>query len=280
METGRLEALSDGVFAFALTVLVLGIAAPAAGTPLGTELLALWPSFVTYAVSFLLIGTIWNNHDAMFRHIARADQTLLLLNRLHLVDVAFLPFPTAVLALAFIRGTDEPVAAAFCGATLTFGAIVVNVMWRYAARDRALLNEDLPAEKARQISRRFLVGLLVSPFATVLGLVIPELAMVLCVGLTGFYLWPRHAAPRAHGYTPTLGPTRGASRQLRLHAESAIKESNARFHHTMTCAREGWAQGDDGAIVRSWTSGSPSSSPVSPTSLLSILASHLHLLRL
>jgi uncharacterized membrane protein len=201
VDTGRLEALSDGVFAFALTVLVLTIAVPPAGTSIGTELLALWPSYLTYAVSFLLIGTIWINHEAMFRHIVRADQTLLLLNLLHLMDVAFLPFPTAVLAASFIRGTDESIAAALYGATLTFGAIVVNVMWRYAARDRRLLGDDLTPEKTRQLNRRYLVGLVVYPVATVLGVVVPGLALVLYVALTIFYMLPRRrrdtAAPPA-----------------------------------------------------------------------------------
>ena len=69
-------------------------------------------SYLAYGVSFLLIGAIWINHHAMFRHIVRADQTLLLLNLLHLMVVAFLPFPTAVLAAAIVRGTDAAVVAA------------------------------------------------------------------------------------------------------------------------------------------------------------------------
>ncbi len=118
MDTNRLETFSDGLFAIAITLLVLGIAVPPGGTALGRELLELWPSYFAYAVSFLGIGAIWINHHAMFRHIVRTDGTLLLLNLLQLMVVAFLPFSTAVLAEAFHRGTDEPIATAFYGATL------------------------------------------------------------------------------------------------------------------------------------------------------------------
>lgn len=83
-DTGRLEAFSDGVLAIVITLLVLGIEVPPSARALGPELLALWPSYLAYGVSFLLIGAIWVNHHAMFRHIARADGPLLVLNLLHL----------------------------------------------------------------------------------------------------------------------------------------------------------------------------------------------------
>src|SRR3954468_24501153 len=101
METDRLEAFSDGVFAFAITVLVLALGVPEVGTPLGPALLRLWPDYVAYALSFIVIGAIWINHHAMFRHITRADPWVLLLNLLQLLCVAFLPYPAAILARAF-----------------------------------------------------------------------------------------------------------------------------------------------------------------------------------
>jgi len=167
MDTNRLQAFSDGVFAIcasqqrfaiAITLLVLEIKVPPAGTALGAELLHLWPSYLAYVVSFLVIGAIWINHHAMFQHIARVDGTLLLLNVLHLMLIAFLPFPTTVLAEAFHRGMDESVAAAFYGGILTVIGIFVNAMWRYAARGNRLLSTHLTTTKVRQIGRRFLIG--------------------------------------------------------------------------------------------------------------------------
>jgi uncharacterized membrane protein len=191
VETNRLEAFSDGVFAIAITLLVLEIKVPPPGAALGAELLHLWPSYLAYVVSFLVIGAIWINHHAMFHHIVRVDGTLLLLNVLHLMLIAFLPFPTAVLAEAFHRGTDEPIAAAFYGGILTVIGIFVNLMWRYAARGGGLLSPHITATKIRKLNRQFLVGPTVYAIATLIALVMPWLAVLIFVFLNLFYLWPR-----------------------------------------------------------------------------------------
>ncbi|MEG4231415.1 TMEM175 family protein [Microcoleus sp. Pol11C3] len=191
MDTTRLEAFSDGVFAIAITLLVLEIKVPPPDTALGAALLQLWPSYLAYVVSFVVIGAIWINHHAMFKHIVRVDGMLLLLNVLHLMLIAFLPFPTAVLAEAFHRGTDEPVAAAFYGGILTVIGIFINAMWRYAARGNRLLSTHLTATKVRQIGRRFLIGPIVYAITTAIALVVPWLALLIYILLNVFYLWPR-----------------------------------------------------------------------------------------
>jgi uncharacterized membrane protein len=195
LNTTRLEAFSDGVFAIAITLLVLEIKVPPPGTALGAELLQLWPFYLAYVV----IGAIWINHHAMFQHIVRVDGTLLLLNVLHLMPIAFLPFPTAVLAEAFHRGTDEPVAAAFYGGILTVIGIFVTTMWWYAAHEYRLLGTHLTAQEARQIGRRFLVGPIVYAIATAIALVVPWLALLLYILLNVFFLWPR----RGHESAPS-----------------------------------------------------------------------------
>jgi uncharacterized membrane protein len=199
VDTTRLEAFSDGVFAIAITLLVLEIKVPPPNTALGVALLQLWPSYLAYVVSFLVIGAIWINHHAMFLHIVRVDGTLLLLNVLHLMLIAFLPFPTAVLAEAFYRGTDEPIATAFYGGILTVIGIFVTAMWQYAARGHRLLDTHLTAKKARQIGRRFFLGPVVYAIATLIALVLPWLALLLYLFLNVFYLWPR----RGHAIAPS-----------------------------------------------------------------------------
>jgi uncharacterized membrane protein len=151
-------------------------------------------------VSFLVIGAIWINHHAMFQHIVRVDGTLLLLNVLHLMLIAFLPFPTAVLAEAFHGATDEPIAAAFYSGILTVIGIFVTAMWRYAAHGHRLLDPHLTAKKARQIGRQFLIGPIVYAIATVVALVAPWLAVLLFIFLNLFYLWPRwgHRSTLSH----------------------------------------------------------------------------------
>lgn len=191
MDTNRLEAFSDGVFAIAITLLVLDIKVPPAGSALGRELLGLWPSYFAYTVSFVVIGAIWINHHAMFDHIVRADHTLLVLNTLHLLFIAFLPFPTAVLAQALHDGAGESVATAFYGGTLTVIGALVTVMWLYAAREHQLLDDRISPDEARRNSRRFLVGPVSYGVATLIALVVPWIALGIFVALNVFFLWPR-----------------------------------------------------------------------------------------
>ena len=102
METGRLETFSDGVFAIAATLLILsvgvGIGSPLRSVHLRQELLSAWPSYVAYVVSFMTIGIIWANHHTVMNQIARADRTFLMLTVGFLMVVAFIPFPTRLVA--------------------------------------------------------------------------------------------------------------------------------------------------------------------------------------
>src|SRR5579864_8408932 len=100
MSTGRLEAFSDGVFAVAITLLILNIQVPSVGasTRLAQALIASWPSYLSYVLSFVTVGITWINHHQMFKYITRTDHTLLFLNLLILMCITFIPFPTALLA--------------------------------------------------------------------------------------------------------------------------------------------------------------------------------------
>ena len=191
MDTNRVEAFSDGVFAIAITVLVLALGVPEIGTPLGPALLRLWPDYLAYAMSFIVIGAIWINHHAMFRHIVRADPWVLILNLLQLLFVAFLPFPTAVLARAFGSGIDEPLATAFYGATLAALGLFVALTWSYAAKRHQLLDDRISPEKARRLHRRYLVGPIFYALAAAIGLVVPWVAVLMFIGLNVYFLWPR-----------------------------------------------------------------------------------------
>jgi len=196
METNRLEAFSDGVFAIAITLLVLEIKVPP-GESLGPGLLHLWPSYLAYAISFIVIGAIWINHHAMFKWIVRADQALLLLNTLHLMFIAFLPFPTAVLAEAFHSRSGQDVATAFYAGTLTTIGILVTAMWWYAALNRDLLDDAVSPEQAKAIGMRFLIGPTGYGLATILAFVSPWLSIALFIALNLYFLWPRRPKRQA-----------------------------------------------------------------------------------
>lgn len=197
MDTNRLETFSDGVMAIAITLLVLEIDVPPSGG-LTEGLLHLWPSYVAYAVSFIVIGAIWINHHAMFQHIRRSDDRFLLFNVAQLMFIAFLPFPTAVLAKALHNSEGEAVAAAFYGGTLTMIGIFVTASWYYAAYKRRLLRQELTSEEANRIGRRFIVGPVGYALGSVAAFVSPWLAVLTFVGLNVFFLWPRKMKATHH----------------------------------------------------------------------------------
>jgi len=131
MDSGRLEAFSDGVFAVAITVLALGLAVPVPDRhkPLFGELAGHWPSFAAFAISFMTIGIIWVNHHTLFKNFARIDRTLLFINLLLLFFVVTIPFATATMA-SYLRsgGTGATEAAViyqgvFEGMGLAFGGL-------------------------------------------------------------------------------------------------------------------------------------------------------------
>ena len=189
-DTGRLEMFSDGVFAIAITLLIIEIQPPENMRNLGHKLVELWPSYVAYTLSFLLIGLVWANHHVMFTRIARADRVLVFLNTLLLLDVAFVPFPAAVIARAFADGESEAIAVLLYGVVLTVGGIAFNAVWRYAAHGRRLVDDCMTEAEITTISRRFIIGPFFYAAATVVGVVAPKVGLALFAALIVFYWLP------------------------------------------------------------------------------------------
>jgi TMEM175 potassium channel family protein len=154
----RLVAFSDAVFAITVTLLVLEIRPPTDYRNLLHGLLAVWPSYLAYGVTFLFIGQVWANHHVMFDHIRAADRVVLLLNTLLLMAVAFLPFATSVLAGALRSGHGQRTAVVFYGIAFALTALTFNAVWQYACRHR-LLSEALDSAGATAIGRRFQLAL-------------------------------------------------------------------------------------------------------------------------
>lgn len=171
LHSGRLESFSDAVFAIAITLLVLDIRPPAGSGPLWDAMLREWPSFVAYALSFLLIGVVWVNHHAVFHLIARVDLGLIWFNLLLLLDVAFMPYPTVLLANTLISRRDETTAAVCYGATLVVGGMFFCGIWWHASRGHRLLHSDVAPSVVRAMGRRFLRGPLLCAAITPLAFV-------------------------------------------------------------------------------------------------------------
>jgi uncharacterized membrane protein len=191
-DTARIEALSDGVFAIAITLLIIEIGVPHVeeGHSLGEALRDLWPSYAGYALSFLTIGVMWLNHHEMFKDIERADHTLRVLNVLLLLCISFVPFPTAVLA-EYIRDDDHALAATLAyGLTFVVTAFFFNAMWLYAAWRRSLIDDHISDARIRSRTRRYVGGPLLYALGLALAFVTPWLSLALWTALTAFFLLP------------------------------------------------------------------------------------------
>lgn len=194
-ETGRLQAFSDGVFAVAITLLIFNIATPRVGQGLLTRaLLDQWPSYASYAVSFLTIGIIWVNHHGTFTHVARTDRPLLFINLLLLMTVSFIPFPTNLLSQYIQSGGSNARTAAFVyAATMTAMSIAFSAVWIYAIQ-RGLLHPDhVDRRRVRASVPRFGFGLLIYGSGMALALVSPLLDLALFALLALFYVFDQQA---------------------------------------------------------------------------------------
>ena len=186
-DTRRVEAFSDGVFAIAITLLVLIFAETETDhRSLAEALLHQWPAYVAYVVSFLTIGIMWINHHTVMAQIGRVDRTFLLITVLNLMLVAFAPYPTRVVA-EFIRTDDRRAAALFYGISFTCTAISWAALWFYASIGNRLIAEDADPRAVTGITRSFLPGTILYGGATLVAFVSAIASIVLFGAIAAFY---------------------------------------------------------------------------------------------
>ncbi len=165
----RLVFFSDAVIAIAITLLAIEIRLPALpeGAPIGPALWALWPRYLSFVISFVVIGTYWIAHHNMFEYIDRYTPTLVWLNLLFLMCIAFTPFPTAVVGE---YGTLASAQIFYAGSVVVTGVIKL-ILWAYAARGHRLLETETTDTQIRAVTLRGvitpLVFLISIPFAFV-----------------------------------------------------------------------------------------------------------------
>lgn len=196
MSTNRFEAFSDGVFAIAVTLLVLEIEVPEPGSGrLGHELLAQWPSYAAYVVSFLTIGIIWINHHAMVRRLRVVDHSILVSNLLLLMAVSILPFTTALMAAYLKEAEGEAVAAAvYSGSFLLMGAIFAGMNHHILFRRTRFLEVEIDEPTRRHTLKLAALGVLPYVFATALAPVSPYLTVAICAAVGVYYALPLASA--------------------------------------------------------------------------------------
>jgi uncharacterized membrane protein len=180
MSTSRLEAFSDGVFAVAITLLVLQFVDP--GAPSGklfSRLIDQWPQLATYVASFLTIGVIWVNHHTIFKGIREIDRTIQFINLVLLLMVVLVPYPTQLLGHYLNSGQNGSVAAAFYAIVMTAMSISFQVLVAYALTHPKLLSPEIKATSLRSVIPRFAVGLIT--YAAAIGLAFVSATLVVAL---------------------------------------------------------------------------------------------------
>jgi uncharacterized membrane protein len=200
-ETTRLETFCDGVFAIAITLLVLEIRVPDAeriheAGGIWPALGGLWPSYVGYALSFLVLGIMWVNHHAMFQYIRRADRAFLVLNVLFLMVISFVPFSTGVLAEHLPEPENRRGALIFYGASMALCAVMFNAVWHSGIREGRLLGSRVDVAGLETITKRYRLGPLAYLVAIALAFVNPWVSLAWHFALAVFYVLPERSRER------------------------------------------------------------------------------------
>ena len=178
--TDRLEIFSDAVIAIAITLLVLDIKVPnSRDGHLVHDLLQKWPSYLAFVLSFAVIGIMWVSHHSMFERIRRVDRSLLFMNLWLLLGIAFLPFPTALLAeYARQGGSNSHAAAAIYSGTMALIGLAFLSIWVHLAHHPTLLGDNASAASLRRSINLSLVSPVVYGLSIGLALVSAEACFV------------------------------------------------------------------------------------------------------
>ncbi|MFN2545756.1 MAG: TMEM175 family protein [Actinomycetota bacterium] len=186
MRPARLETFADGVFAIAATLLILDVRVTGGGG-LDHELVRIWPSYAAYGISFLTIGIMWVNHHAVFEQLGKVDRRFLFLNIGLLMGVAFVPFPTRLVA-EHLREDGALAATLTYGATMVWTAVFFSGVWFYASIGRRLLRHDADPRVISGISRSYLPGPWMYLIAMLVGFASPEVSAALYAAIALFYV--------------------------------------------------------------------------------------------
>lgn len=194
MSLGRLEAFSDGIFAVAVTLLVLNLVVPHSGlsaTALLQQLADQWPAYLGYFTTFMTVGMVWIGHHQMLRYFERIDETILILNLLVLLFITLTPFTTGLLTSNIVptdTGTDRVTVLVY-GANWLLNGLVFGLMWRYAQRHH-FLKPGISESRLRSTTRNFVGGSAVTAFGLLVTIFNPQIGLLIYLGIA-----LSHAAP-------------------------------------------------------------------------------------
>jgi uncharacterized membrane protein len=194
ISTQRLEAFSDGVFAIAITLLILEVKIPGkealAHSSLKDYLIKIWPTYFAYVFSFIILGIYWANHHYIFKLYKRTDHVFNMLNVLFLMTIAFLPFPSAVLGEFILEEEHRRTATILYSIGIYLPALCWYIIWLYATRGKRLIDQRLKDDFISRLSRQYLLSNGLYLFAILLAFFNPIASICMNVLLTLFYMLP------------------------------------------------------------------------------------------
>lgn len=194
MTTSRLEAFSDGVFAIAITLLIIEIKVPSHETlerqTLLQYILHSWPKYFAYVFAFVNIGIYWANHHYLFKLFHRTDHVFNLLNVFFLMTIAFIPYPAGILGEYIMVEEHRKSAINFFIFSMWLPAFGWLLVWLYASHKKRLTDTRLKESFVNSLTRLFYLSNLLYIFSFLISLVSPIIGIILTIGLTLLYLLP------------------------------------------------------------------------------------------
>ncbi|QBD81272.1 DUF1211 domain-containing protein [Ktedonosporobacter rubrisoli] len=213
----RIEALSDGVFAIAMTLLVLNIQPPD-GDGWVTKLLGLWPGLLTYVLSFALAGVYWVSQHFQFQYIKQVNRPLLWINLLYLLLIGFIPFSTALLS----RHWQDKLAIIIYGCHLIAIGIVVYGHWWYVTSSKLLASEQVTPHLVRSAKVRIIISPLICLVAIAISFFNPLISLLCYAVIPIVYIIPSQVD--WHWTGRQQPPTSTKSSQAEEESASLIEE--------------------------------------------------------
>jgi uncharacterized membrane protein len=190
-ETSRVEAFSDGVFAIALTLLILGIRVPDLGDFVTSDklykaIINLWPSYFAFILSFLAVLIMWINHHSFFKYLRKINSAFLFANGFLLLAVTFINYPTAVLAKYFGTPAFNIAAAFYCGSMVII-SVAYNLLWFSSAYNRRLVKEEISDALIVKIRNAYWFGFFIYLIAFIISFFLPLAGLTICISLWVFW---------------------------------------------------------------------------------------------
>lgn len=190
-ETSRVEAFSDGVFAIALTLLILGIKVPdldnlASSTKLFHALVNLWPSYFAFILSFTAVLIMWINHHGFFKYLKKINSAFLFSNGFLLLTVTFINYPTAVLAKYFNTQAFNIASAFYCG-SMVLVSVSYNLLWFSSAFKRKLVKDEITDALIIKIRNAYWFGFFIYLAAFIISFFLPFIGLSICISLWIFW---------------------------------------------------------------------------------------------